>query len=134
MNFFMLIIDLNVWKQFIIGLIPGNKNGFCLVTNITILGFGNVTKKETEKNVKYKVYVLQNILNVKRRVVTSNNEASGTVPLSLRKYSHNILGNQLCRLWRKLGSARDFVGDPGRFKICLPERLKIFAYLKINII
>jgi len=56
-----------------------------------------VTKKETEKIVKYKVYVLQNILNVKRRVVTSNNEASGTLSLSLRKYLHNIPGNQLCR-------------------------------------
>jgi len=77
-------------------LILENKNGLCPVTNITILGNINVTKKETEKFVKYKDYVLQNILNVKRKVVTSNNVASGAISLSFRKYSNIITGNPFC--------------------------------------
>jgi hypothetical protein len=54
--------------------------------------------KETENIVDYKDYVLQNILNVKRKVITSNNEASGNISLSFRTYLHNIPGNPLCRI------------------------------------
>ena len=46
---------LNVWKQFRIGLILENKNGLCLLTNITISVTGNVTNTETENTVKYKM-------------------------------------------------------------------------------
>ena len=50
-----------------------------------------------QKPAKYKNSILQNILNVKINVVTRNNEAVETISLSLRKYSHNIPGNPLCR-------------------------------------
>jgi hypothetical protein len=59
-------------------------------------------KKETENIVKYKDLAKQNILNVKREVVTRNKETSGTISLSFRKYLHIIPGNppQSCDLTR----------------------------------
>jgi hypothetical protein len=81
----------------LIGDFPDNKRGYCLLTNISISGNGSVTKKKNENIENKKDHVMQNILNIKRTVVTSYKQASTTISLNCRKYLQNIHGNPLCR-------------------------------------
>jgi len=66
-----------------------------MLIDVAISGDRNLTKKETEKILKYKdlTIVIQLMWNVKIRVIPVIIGATGTISKSFRKYVNNIPGN-----------------------------------------
>ena len=61
---------------------------------VAIPGNRNVTKRETEKILKYKdrIIEIQRVSNVKPKMIPVINGATGTISKSLRQYLSNISG------------------------------------------
>jgi hypothetical protein len=71
--------------------ISGNKQGTCILIDVTIPGVRNVIKKEAENIFIYKNLIIEIrcMWNVKAKVIPG---AIGTISQSLRQYLTNILG------------------------------------------
>jgi hypothetical protein len=80
-------------KSYII--IRHNENGTCILIDVAIPGDRNVIKIEAEKILKYKdlTTAIQQMWNVKARVIPVIIGATGTISRSLRKYVSDIPGN-----------------------------------------
>ena len=75
-------------------IIRDNEKGKGVLTDVAIPGDGNMFKKEAEKILKCKEFIIQIqcMWNVKGRVIPVITGANGTVSKSLRQYLSNILG------------------------------------------
>jgi len=64
-----------------------------MLIDVTISGDKNMTKKEAEKNLKYKgIIEIQRVWNVEAKVISVITGATGTISKSLRQYLSNIPG------------------------------------------
>ena len=68
-----------------------NDKGTCVLIDVTIPGDRNVIKKEAEKIVKYKdlIIEIQNMWNVKAKVIPVIIGVNGTIRKPLRQYLSN---------------------------------------------
>jgi hypothetical protein len=73
-----------------------NNKGMCMSTEVAVPGDITVIKKEAEKILKYREFIIeiQRMWDVKARVITVITGATGTVSKSLRQYLRNIPGKQ----------------------------------------
>jgi hypothetical protein len=71
-----------------------NEKGTCMLIDIAILGDRNVIKKEAEKILKHKDFIIeiQRMWNVKTKVMPVIIGTTGTISKSVRKYLSSIPG------------------------------------------
>ena len=76
-------------------IIRDTKKGTCMLIGVVISGDRNVIKKEAKNILKYKdpITEIQNMCNVKAKVIPVLTEATGTISETLRQYLSNIPGN-----------------------------------------
>jgi len=77
-------------------IIRDNEKGTCVVIDVAISGDRNVIKKEAKKILKFKdlTIEIQNMWNVKTKVIPVIIGATGTISKSFRKYVSNIQGKR----------------------------------------
>ena len=75
-------------------IIRDNKKGTCILIVVVIPGDRNVIKKEAEKILEYKDFIIeiQRMWNVKAKVIPVIIGATGTISKSLRRYLRNVTG------------------------------------------
>jgi hypothetical protein len=75
-------------------IIRDDEKGTCMLIDVAIPGDGNVIKRETEKILKYKDFIIeiQHMWNVKTKVAPVIIGATGTISKSFRKYLSSIPG------------------------------------------
>jgi hypothetical protein len=100
-------------------IIRDNEKGTCMLIDVAISADRNVTKKETEKILKYKGLrtQVQLMLNVKTNLISIKIGANGTISESFRKYLSNktreheieeLLNHSYCALHAYFGKMQHF--------------------------